>query len=52
MQKMLICSGDMVYRKTLQFDWLRTFYSKSLVQNLSQICAGTQQIIFVIEQIQ
>ena len=40
----LICSGDMIDTKILQFDWLRTFRPISQEQNFSQtwdLCRNT-----------
>ena len=43
----LICSGDMVDKKILQSDWLRTFTPYLRNKNFSkyEICAGIQPII-------
>ena len=43
----LICSGEMVDLKVLEFDWLRPFWLISQKQDFPKyrICTGTQQII-------
>ena len=51
----LICSGEMVDLKILEYDLLRPFWPISQKQDFPKyrICAGRQQIqIFIIEQIQ
>ena len=43
----LICSGEMVDLKVLEFDWLRPFWLIYQKQDFPKyrICTGTQQII-------
>ena len=48
-----ICSGEMVGLKILKSDWQRPFWPvQKQVFPKYRICARTQQIIFIIEQIQ